>query len=64
MEFRASIDCFGLERGCMCGIRVFQAIDSAIGVVLEAPCTAEIDDFDAMLDCLRNPFAGLLVGSC
>jgi len=48
----------------MCGIRIFEAIDGAIGVVLETPCTAEIDDFDAMLDRLWDPLAGLLVRSC
>ena len=61
VKFGASVDCFGLEGGGMVGVGVLEAVDGAVGVLLQTPCAAEVDDLDAMFDGLRDPLAGLFV---
>ena len=61
MQLGASVDGRGLESGCTGGVSVFQAIDGAVGVMLQTPCSAEVDNLDALRDSVRSPFARLLV---
>jgi len=61
VEFGTSVDCLGLKDGRVLGVCVVQVVDGAVGALLEAPGSAEVDDLDAVLDGLGYPLAGLLV---
>jgi hypothetical protein len=61
VELGRSIDCLGLQRGGEIWICVVQLINGAVGALLEAPSSAEVDDFDSVLDGLRHPLPGLFV---
>ena len=61
MQLRASVDGFGLELCGVFGVRVVQLVDGAVGIVLQTPGAAQVDDFDAVRDRLGDPLARLLV---
>jgi hypothetical protein len=51
-----------LEGGGECGVGVFEVVDGAVGLVVETPCAAEVDDLDAVGEGDGGPLAGGLVG--
>ncbi len=61
MKLRAAVDGFGLEGGGESGIGVFEAVDFTVDCMLQAPCSAEVDDLDAAGKSFGDPLAGLLV---
>ncbi len=64
VEFGTAVDSFDLELRGVGGVGVVELVDGAVGVVLEAPGTAEVDDFDALSDGGGDPLARLLVRRC
>jgi len=62
VQFGAAVDGVGLEEGGVLGVGVGELVDASVGVMLETPCAAEIDDLDPALDGFGNPLSGLLVG--
>src|ERR1700760_3629666 len=61
VKLRASVDSFCLQSGGVLRVCILQMVDSSIGIVFQAPCAAEVDDFDALLDCFGYPFTRLLM---
>jgi hypothetical protein len=64
MQFGATVDCFGLQFCGKLGVGIFQTVDGPIDVFLQTPGATEINDFDAPVDCLRNPLARVFVRRC
>ena len=52
---------FRLELCGVGGVGVVELVDGSVGVVLEAPGTAQVDDLDVVGEGGGNPLAGLLV---
>lgn len=63
MELGAAIDRFCLQVCCALGVSILKAVDGAIGLIFEAPGSAEVDDSNAMLYRERSPLPGLFVWS-
>ena len=62
MKLRRAVNGLGLEGGGERGIGVGELVDGAVGGVMQAPGTAEIDDLDAAFEPGRSPFPRGFVG--
>ena len=59
MQLGQAVDAFACSWAACVGVSVFEVVDGAVGVVLETPGAAEVDDSNAVLDGARDPLAGL-----
>ena len=61
VELGAAVDGFGLEGGGERGVEVFELVDGAVGLMVETPCAAQIDDLDVVGEGNGCPLARGLV---
>ncbi len=61
MQFRTSVDRFRLQLGGEFRVGILQPVDVTVDVVLQSPGAAQVNDFDAVLDRLRDPFTRLFM---
>ena len=61
MKFWAAVNGFGLELRGVGWVGVVELVDGSVGVIIEAPGSAEVDNFDALGDGGRDPIARLLM---